>query len=490
MSDFKKEVRIWYLSFATPLAFLLITTLAACVSQNLSEKPPQLSLTPTFATEESTIGAQVSIAVADLTGLVNDKIPKTFSAGGNGGDACVVVGRKVCVGTQYQFTANAGTITVSTVGEDTVRVSVPVDFSGYGGFRGDLAPIIKVDKKNFKGGMLIHVDLTPRIDDKWCPTFNPRLSYAWTTNPRVEIVSHVWVDISGHVSNKVDEKLPEIASAALSAVDCNVIRREIQKIYGSRTFPVELPGKLKVHVNVTPSDIGFSGIQADPQALKFSVTLKAKVDVSDTAITPTAMALPPLKTIPVGISQMKIAIPVRASYETLTASVRGAVAGKTFVSNTPAGNIKVTINSLEIYPSGDRLVIGMNLKADLPSHWLDVSGDLYLFAKPVVEGQTKVQLVDIGFSRKFDNDLWNAATALLEGHIMNEIRKAAVFDFTAEIGSAKEALQAELKNPLATLGVVISADDVSIGLGRLAIAGNELAIEGLFSAKTVVVAKP
>ena len=97
-------------------------------------------------------------------------------------------------------------------------------------------------------------------------------------------------------------------------------------------------------------------------------------------------------------------------YEILTLQLRAVANGQTYSRDTPAGEIEVTINDVEIYPSGNRLVVGVNLKADFPSSALDTKGSVYLIGTPVVERGTTISLPDLAFTRVLDNDFWNAAT--------------------------------------------------------------------------------
>lgn len=75
------------------------------------EPPERSSKEPTFETKPSTIGALVSVPITQIIKLVNEKVPKTFSAGGNGPDACGKVGigplkTDICVGTKYDLEAS------------------------------------------------------------------------------------------------------------------------------------------------------------------------------------------------------------------------------------------------------------------------------------------------------------------------------------------------------------------------------------------------
>lgn len=494
-------LRILSMSIGLLLGISALTGCASWGRKELSEKPKRSSSMPSFQTKPSTIGALATVPIGEISDILNEKIPQEFSDSGNGGDACIqgpgfktdfppidIPGPKVCAGTKYEFTARrAGPVSVSAIGSETLRLTLPIDFSGKGGFRGDGAKLLKLDAKNFKGGVNVTTDLRPRLTSEWCPQLDASVDFSWTQNPKVEIVGGVWVDVRGQVEGKIREKIPELVEKAKSAIDCVTFKMQVAKVYGSRTFPIELADSSKAHVNVLPTDVGFSGLQFEPSLLKAAAIMTASMEVSDKPLTPAVLALPPLRKIPAATPQTIVALPVRVPYETLEGKLNAVLGGKTFTSDTSIGKVSVTANNVEIYPFDKRLAIGVHLKADLPRRWLDTSGTVYLFATPVVEADgVRISITDVGFSRKLDNDFWNAATVLFEGPILGEIKKAATYDLTSDIAKLKAMLTKKLQDPVSTPGMVVTVENVSIRLGRIAVAEKELAVEGLFTANVSI----
>lgn len=460
--------------------------LTGCSKNELAEKPPRSAETTTFDTLPSTIGALVNIPMSAINSLLNANIPATFSAGGNGEDVCVRVIKDICAGTKYEFSANRGNTTVSAAGPGTLRVSMPVSFSGQGGFRGDIAAIIKADRKNFDGGLIVNADLTPRLGEDWCPKLDVAVSYSWTSNPRVEIVSRVNVDVKGQVEGKLNEKLPQLVESAKSAIDCSKFKAELVKIYGTKTFPVDVPGAGAMHINIQPSDIAFSGVSVEPSAVKVAATLIAKVDISASALAPEALPLPVLKSIALAAPKMAVNLPVRASYETLTAAINHGVVGKVFEQDTKAGKVAITVKGVEIYPSNGRIVVGLQIDAKTPATLLDTHGTVYLLGTPKVDGGTKVRFLDATYSQTLDNKFWNVVSIIFEGNIRDAIQKSAEHDFAPEIENAKDVITKKLRDPAAIPGALVALSNVEMQLGRVAVAEKELAVEALFSAAMTI----
>jgi hypothetical protein len=466
--------------------------LAGCFDTQLTEKPSRGgNAAASFSPGTSTLGAQASIALADAAKTINERVPASFSNSGNGEDLCAwILGVRTCVGTHFSWNAARDAMTLSAPNSNTLRVSVPISFSGQGGFRGDGCRVLSCNAKNFQGSLVANIDLSPSIDKDWCPRLDANVSYAWVSNPRVEIVGRVWVDVTGSVNGKIQESLGDIRQAAQRALDCGKVKPEFQKVYGSRTYPVKLPDGQSMHVNFRPSGLGQSGLFIDQNSLRVSALLQGTLEVSGTPLSPEQLPLPTLAKIPAVPPQVNVAVAVKAPYEALTKAATAALAGKTFEGAAAQGKAKVTVKGVEIYPSGERVVVGLKVAADLPTRWLDVSGDVYLFAKPVVDSATKVRLADIGFARKLDNEIWSLGTALFEKQIIDALASVAVYDFANDIANAKKSLQEALARPATAPGVRATLDDVSIGVGRVAVTDKDLAAEGLFAAKVSLAVTP
>lgn len=472
------------------VALLSAAALAAgCKPDVLTEVPPRAASGTVFPTSPSTIGAQASMSLGDLSSMLAAQVPAQFSASGNGDDLCGFGGR-VCAGTQYTFNASRGAPSITAVSPNTLRMSMPVSFSGTGGFRGDGCKLLKCDAKNFSGAMNVFVDLTPTIDANWCPTLSPKIDYQWTSPARVEIVGGVWVDVTQHVSGMMNSRLGDIRKAAAGAIDCGKVRPDIERSFASFSFPAKLPDGTAVHLNFQPIEVGFSGISLDANRVTAVAVLKTNVEVSTKAIEHKQIPLPALRNIPLGTPQMQVALPVRADYATLQAQLGRALAGKTFQQEIYGSKAAVTINAVEVYPSNERVVIGLELTGDLPGKWLDVKGKAYLYARPVVDGGVRVKLDQVGFARKLDNAVWTAATAVFERPIIAAITAAGSRDMTGDIAKAKAALLDELNRPTTLPGGRLALTDVNMSLGRVAVAANELSVEGLFEAKANLLVTP
>jgi hypothetical protein len=477
-------------------AVALAIALSGCGRKELSERPDRVAVANALTARPSAIAALGTVPVAKLKAIVNDKVPASFDAGGNGQDVCVSIkvlglSKDVCAGTKYELkVVRTGEVQVSAAGPSTLRLTVPISFSGKGGLRGNLASLLKLDAKNFDGALVAHADLAVSIDEGWCPRLDASIGYDWTSNPRVEIVERVNVDVKGAVQSKIDEKLPELVAAAKNAIDCAKFKDEIAKVYASRTLPVDVPHAGVMHLNVLPIDMGFSTLRVQPDAVKLAAVMTANVDLSDKALTPQQLPLPRLKTVEATVPRMTIAVPVRMPYDALTAALRTALMAQPFAADTAAGKVLVTVKDVEVYPSNGKVAVGLSIDAELPVSFLGVKGKIYVTGTPSVEAGTRISFPDAAFTQSLDNAFWSVASSAFEGPLRAALRKAAVYDVGPEIAKAKQALADKLRDPSLAPGISVSVENVDIGVGRVAVADAELAVEGLVSADVTVSANP
>ena len=468
------------------------SALVGCSRKDISERPPEGGGAPIFATAPSLIGAAVAVPLTQVVEIVNAEVPANHSARGNGENVCGrVLGVRICVGTRYSYTVTRGTIAIKAHSADAIKISVPVSLRGQGGFRGDGARALSLDAKNFQADAVLDIALAPKLNADWCPRLDVSASYRWTTNPRVEIVSRAWIDVRGPVERALNGQLPGLVKKAKAAIDCSRFKADVAKLYGTRTFPIALPWNDKLYVNVQPSDIAFSGLKVDQTSLRVAGVLTVKAEVSGTAIKSSPLPLPPLKNFESAEApRLTVALPLRAPYSSLTAAVSQAVSGETFQQETPAGRVAATIGEVRIYPSADKLVVGVGFEAKLPGKILDTKGTVFVVGKPTVEEGTRVALKDVSFTRILDSDVWNGLSVLFDSQIRKAIEEAARYDLSGDIEKAKTVLAGKLADPHTIPGLKLTASNVQISLGRTAVAANELAIEALFAATVNITPDP
>lgn len=490
---------------ATKVLLLCIITgslsLAACSRKELSEAPERGTILLTPNTQESILTAKVVIPFSELAAQANKQAPTQFSKSGRE-HPCTRVGPKgdlpfggsfdwtteICTDVDYSINVRReGDISISRGTQpNIVRVTLPIKFDGQVGLTGFIAEATGLHRKNFDGAISARTDLSLDVGADWCPKIGVSTDFGWREKARIEIVSGVWIPIADQVSGNLRDTLTTVTNSVRESISCDRIKAEVAKVWVPMSFPVAVPTAGNVYVNVDPTGIGLSGLGVMDNRVEFALQVRAKVDVALSSLPSAVKLLPALERMPLVPGQITLLVPLRASYEPLVVGLSEAVKDKEFSSDTHAGKVSIKIESITVYPSKENLVVGVSFKADIPGRWLDTSGQVYLFGKPMVEPKGNlISLKNIQFARILDNDVWNRVSAVFETKIKKEIVRAATVDLSAPIAQAKTAITMEMEKLQPQSGVTIELNGQTLGIRQIVPAEKELFVEVSYQATAI-----
>lgn len=478
------------------LAVVVIAGLATAIvwylerDRILSEIPPESSTATAPEIVPSTISVSVTLPFKELAAQAEKSAPRNYSGGGNGPDQCGhVLGVRICVGTKYDFNVSRGAISFQRGPNGTIRVAVPVSVDGHGGFRGDGARALDLDAKSFRAKVEAFADIGFALGPDWCPIPRINADFHWIEGAKVEIIGGVWVGISDLVEDNLRDQLNKMGKDVAESIKCDDVKKEVQKAWAARTFPVRLPNDAgSMYINVEPLGFGFSGLRVGADGANFLLMLKAAISVATKPTGVIPLALPKVETIAGETGTLTLAVPIIVSYNDLEERLTAQVVGKPITTTTPAGPASVNVRKVRVYPSGDRLVVGTLLTVHLPDWWLDTNGWIYVMAKPVSTSEgTGLKLDDLNYSRTLDNQLWNVLSVVLDATLKSQLTIAATVDLKAPIEKAKAVIVSELQKPHDDVAIIIG--DPIIRLGRVVLGGKELFAEGLFNSKATIILK-
>lgn len=415
----------------------------------------------------------------------------------------VTVGQveNLCLDVDYRATIRRdGNVIVSQNG-DAVRLSVPIRADGQAGFAGDLAKFLKLDKKNFRGALTATADVRLGVDENWCPTVSAAPDFSWRDKAELEVAGKFWINIDAQAGPEIKKAMNDAAAKIPSIVTCEQIKQLVQPIWHEYVVALPAIAGQPGHVTVTPQRVGFSDLSYTPTGTQLALMLTAQTEVRLGAVpgqpAPPASAapakelpLPKLEKIPTQQNTLKLAVPITASYASIQSLASAALVDKPFEGRTDTVSASVTVKEVKVYPSGERLVVGMRFESKISRpKSLAPQGWVYLLAKPRFDLPTQtLTLADVDFSRIIDNDLWNVLSFLFQDQIRKAVESAARVDLRPKITEARATLRKELAAAAAKEGINIDLKDDFLGLSRVGMsdAGVQVVV-GLEGAANVVV---
>lgn len=517
-----------YTVVRTGLALILAALfLQGCGSSKLFEAPPRggTATSPTPALD-SVVTLVAKLPYTALVKLAEAKIPQTYQLGGSGDVACLDVphvdpghigSHQECFlgactdipdftgpsigNTQqcasYHWSADIIKNAPVSVGqaENLVRVSLAGHISGQAGLGGDLAGLLSLSGKNFDVSVAPVLDLAIGLDPQWCPIVSATPVGEWVTNASVEIVGRncigidlgplghpelcagpVPLGLTGVLNDEFEKHRGDISNAAATALSCEAIRTGVAQYWHPIAVKIDGATEAPVYLNIEPNGAGASGLIAEADGIKLAVRVSARTSLSPNPVLETPIPLPPLEGAPSDLSTVELNVEAEAPYGLLSDELRSALKGKSFKQNAGPGDVEVRIEDAEVYPSGDRLVVGIQINAKTPGRWFDTSGWIYLSGKPrpINEGKG-VTIEELGFATVLDNAFWSSVQGLFEGQILSAIQASSTFDLSGPIDQAADKVFSGVANA-SIPGLRLSAEKPTISLASVTTGAENLVV--------------
>jgi hypothetical protein len=206
-----------------------------------------------------------------------------------------------------------------------------------------------------------------------------------------------------------------------------------------------------------------------------------KVSVADSPLPAQPKPLPAWTPVALGQGGLKLAIPLRVTYAGLDTHLLSLLSSRPLHLNTPRGPGTISVDGLTIYPSGDRIAVGVHLQAKMPDSFFSRAGWLYWSARPQLTADGKgVHLADIGSSRLAGNPVAHMLMDVLDKEMQKGLAVAGKLDFTESLAKTAEQMKSGLEGQGSKLSFDLS--NATIKLGPIVAGQDALFIEALFSA--------
>lgn len=457
----------------------------------LSEAPKQFFNAREFDTKPSSLSVNIRLPFDELSVKANQSAPKTYQGQGVGKRKCKrIIGIKTCGTPEYEYVVTRGDISVTAGPANNIRLSVPLAISGTGGYQGKGAKLFGLQAKNFKASLRAVSDISLIVAQDWCPKPSIQADFEWIEGAKIELFRGVWISVRSMVEPRLKQKFAELSNSVARQIDCKEIQRKLKSVWAKHTSPIKLvKAKEPLHLNITPQQIGFSGLSIDSTAVNLAAHLVADARISDTPANTDPIPLPALrKTSGNTNSALTVSLPMFVSYEQVKELIADRLMRKPISTGTPAGEATITTRQVNVYPSGDQLVIAALIDIDLPTSLLDVSGWVYLTTTPRADDNgTALRLTEPKFSRDVDSQLWRLVSVVLEDTIKEGLINWGMIDLTTPIETAKDRLAKQVAR--SRQGFRVDVGEPELRLGEIAVTANQLVIETIFRSRADIALK-
>ncbi len=502
------------MSVIRPLALisclLLAISVGGCASAclmcrygSISEQPIKGGVSETLPPQRSSIRPSIVIPYSALQRAANEAT-NNFQFSQNGREQ--IWHGKWTVGpiTVFEGSIDAdwslnarrnGPIAVSGNG-DALNASLPVAFDGKVGLAGDLARLLSLSGKNFDGAFHANIASRLGVDPSFAPVLqNPSVAIAWDSGARLEVIGRNCVGVSSvqvcagpvnwDLTDRVSGPLTTAANSAFGGINlpASELRSALASIWRNYSMPISaLPGEAHF-LNIKPQSISLEDVLFENQGARLAGQVDALVSIDNEGVPQGSLGpLPPNAPTSGPAGDFRVSVPISVRYREIDGLVSKSLVGKEFDTATGAGRLRLWVKGIEVYPSGNRLVVGVKFAVKTPHSFLNTSGTIWLAGELAAssDGQ-QVLASNLDLTRKFSNPLWDVASVLLDNDVQNAVKAGATLDLRDELTDASTAVEKQIES-LSNEAVIVDTNDTSIRLGKILTNNDALVVEGLLRA--------
>ncbi len=487
------------------LLFIIISVflLNACSKEQadlsaLAEEPPHTTKAYKFKTTDSHIATGIKIPYSVVKTAIQKGLKNFESVPLNGSIDCSV-DKEVKLGPikkTIRIPCSAsyeGLLHIKQAGEIQVvrfidknsslhklKVSAPVRVSGKVGLRGKAAKKIGLSNKNVDATVTVTLILDFGLKPDWNAYANVAIQHTWNTPPRIEIIRGQYITFTKQADKYIAKKLKEMPEQINTMLATLKLKDKVQQAWKPYSIPIKkLALNEPVNLVIVPKQAVISDIHYANNFLNLALGVKVVTGLhlgSKTVLPKTGQ--PALSKIKINQPEFKLVLPVYVSYALIKEQLGNAIKGKSFKQKTDVGVINIQIEDVYVYPSNNKMVIGVQFKADVDGKLLKTSGKLFLVSKPTLnKAGTVLSLTQVSFSREFNNALLNAITYVFKSKINQLIEKKAQFDLTASINKTLAIMKTELRSQQKDSQFKISLNKPALRVSRLALGNEQLILE-------------
>lgn len=425
---------------------------------------PQLvrSYIPPTQVAPSKISVPVKLSIDDLQSFANRNLVRQYT-----GDTEYLDGT-VRGKLSYKFVREGDVKVCAEKGK--IKISLPIKFNVR--FVGNvLAAIVRVPfSAKSDGELRVNIYVKPGIRRDWSIKTEAEVDFEWIKSPRINVVG-----IQIGLRNESDRFLKEAIRDNLYRIDDAInkevrLREIMQREWDNLTVPIMAANTISFHID--PRSVAASPLEITEEEVALHVYVEAGLSLSmgmGSVSGTRKRTLPSLEEYVSGDESVNLNVKALLNYDALEQEAMKALQGL----EINMGIASVTVKSIRIMGSGERLITAFNIEA------ADSKGTIYAQGEPYFDEETRVLSVKnfeldegtrLGLIEKAAWLLRPVLMSILNGRLSWELgaKIDGLIDDARDIIASRELNdEIELKGTLKSAkftGLRVTAEGIEIGL--------------------------
>ncbi|MGC2084417.1 MAG: DUF4403 family protein [Bradyrhizobium sp.] len=441
-------------------------------------------------TRSSIVMAPVSISLSAIRDAAEHATPRSFA--GKADNPVAQVLQNADIG----WTASRGAI-AATGAQDTLSLAAPLSgklnvtgtlSAKVTGAVGDaISNLLGANAAKQIGGINIkNINANAEIKGNVVITMQPRFAANWHVEPNFAAqvnlgdstmtVAGARLNVPAQVKPVIDKTVNDQMNALSERLrnDPTLMRgAQAQWARACRSVPLQGPGMPAVWLEVKPTRALAAQPTVDANAVTATIGIEAETRVTPAETKPDCPFPDKITVIPPTTGGINVAVPIDVPFTELNKLVDSQLKGRTFPEDG-SGPVAVTVNHATVTPSGDRLLISLQVRAKEKESFLGLGAEatLHIWGRPLVDqAQQTLQLTDLQLAVESNAafGLLGAAARAVVPHLEHALLEKSVIDLKpfadnvrAKIATAMSEFQRN------DSGVRIATDVSSLTLTEIA----------------------
>lgn len=409
---------------------LIVLVISACKTTQQPVRPMEKYLQDEIAYRNSILSIPLKIDVKELEASINQQLPNPLYKDDqiNDGDNMRVV---------------ASTSDLITLGVDSQMITYNVPLAL------DIDYDLGITTVNASANIALKFKTAINIKENWeLQTATVLDEFNWIKPPKVNVVG-LSLPV-GFIGNIIVNRSRDVFAAAIDEqVKANFdFKKNIEETWKMMFAPFEVSADYKAWLNVKPIDIGMTPIQFEPDSIKSIIIIESQPEIviGEQPDSTPWRPLPLFKYRIKNSDEFALTLGTDISYEEAERIAKDQILGETY----SYGKRSVTIEDIELYGQGDRLVVNTKLSGSY-------SGNIFLTGKPVYNSKkNNIQIQDLKYTLDTKNFLFKSAGWLLKSTIKNQIQDNLDFLLTYNMEEMEKQIQTQLAEYKISDGIVLN----------------------------------
>lgn len=294
----------------------------------------------------------------------------------------------------------------------------------------------------------------PLLTERW--RVEPNITAQVNINDTGVTAGGVRIGVPGQVKPVMDKLVSEQVAAMQQRVRSDPIieqnaRREWAKMCRSIPLPPAASGMPELFLELRPTKAIAAQPRVDASSVILSIGVEAETRILSSKTTPSC-PFPALLDIvpPIENGSMNIGVPIDLPFTEVNKIINAQLKGRTLPEDG-SGPVAVTVRNATVAPSGDRLLISLDVDANETKSFFNFGAQatVHVWGRPVLDQQQQtLRLTDIELAVESQAafGLLGAAARAAEPYLRTMLAEKASIDLKPFAANAKQKIDAALSD--------------------------------------------